>query len=304
MLTTLAELSSLLNVHGIFPEALSQVPINAIDQSAFVIDIAPSDRLIAWTVLRAQIGQTGRYPLATATWGGDGDFFSRWWYEQEKYPDLPGDVSPRTILASLGVADSVGFLAARERQISEDIPGYIDQECDRTRRRFGSDPPADHMKALAEQGVIRSYIDIERWLFQWERSTLGDAIALPPEYTGYLDWFEPAESPAVIVLLPCLESWQTLAYCHWYGALLSGTATAMQLLEQWQREYQAELVCHYGTMLQFQVGRPPSTPEQAFQLAWEQTAMAECTIIPAGISLRDHARSLLALDRWFLFERP
>ena len=70
----------------------------------------------------------------------------------------------------------------------------------------------------------------------------------------------------------------------------------MQLLKKWHEQYEAELVCHFGTMLNFIVAKPPNTSESAFELAWEQMVIAECTIILPGVSLRDHARSLLVAD--------
>lgn len=57
-------------------------------------------------------------------------------------------------------------------------------------------------------------------------------------------------------------------------------------------------------MLLLNVGRLPSTPEEAFQLACEQEAIAECTTMLPGVSLRNHTRALLSVNRWFLHERP
>lgn len=36
----------------------------------------------------------------------------------------------------------------------------------------------------------------------------------------------------------------------------------------------------------------------------EQVALAECTTLLPGVSMRDHARALLAVNRWFIHERP
>jgi len=121
--------------------------------------------------------------------------------------------------------------------------------------------------------------------------------------TSYLDWFEPAET-LTLILLPTQNSWDTLAYIHWFGACYVGTSVAMGFLKKWHQQYLAELVCHYGTMLQLNVGKLPSNPEEAFQLAWEQEAIAPCTTMLPGVSLSDHARALLSVNRWFLHERP
>jgi hypothetical protein len=102
-----------------------------------------------------------------------------------------------------------------------------------------------------------------------------------------------------LLLLPIENGWNSLAYLHWYGACTAGSSVAISFLKKWHQQYNAELVCHYGTMLQFNVGRCPISPEEAFELAWEQEALAECTTILPGISLRDHARSLLKVKQWF-----
>jgi hypothetical protein len=57
-------------------------------------------------------------------------------------------------------------------------------------------------------------------------------------------------------------------------------------------------------MFQFFVNRPPTDPQIAFDLAWQQNALAPDTFFDAEISIRDHARALLQLDRWFLHNRP
>jgi hypothetical protein len=71
----------------------------------------------------------------------------------------------------------------------------------------------------------------------------------------------------------------------------------------WQA-YGAELVAHFGTMLQFVVSRPPQTLDQAFALAVQQNAVAPCTLALPGVSLREHVRALMCVDKWFLHERP
>ncbi len=76
------------------------------------------------------------------------------------------------------------------------------------------------------------------------------------------------------------------------------------LLKYWHEKYGSELVCHYGTVLQLTTKTLPTSPDEAFQLAWEQQTIAPCTTILPGISLRDHARELLHTYRWFLHERP
>jgi Domain of unknown function (DUF4253) len=72
----------------------------------------------------------------------------------------------------------------------------------------------------------------------------------------------------------------------------------------WYRDFGAELVSIDGIILGFTVESKPSSIEQAFDLSWQQKALASDTFFDAGISIRDHARALLTLDRWFIFEGP
>jgi hypothetical protein len=76
------------------------------------------------------------------------------------------------------------------------------------------------------------------------------------------------------------------------------------LARRWNQQFGAELVAHYGTVLQFRVLRPPATLQQALRLAWEQQTVAECTTITRGVPLFEHARVLVGRDQWFLHERP
>jgi hypothetical protein len=64
---------------------------------------------------------------------------------------------------------------------------------------------------------------------------------------------------------------------------------------------------HYRTILQFVVGKSPVKPEEAFELAWEQVAIAPWMVEAEGVSLRTHAQFLIAanrINRWFLHEKP
>ena len=120
----------------------------------------------------------------------------------------------------------------------------------------------------------------------------------------YLQWYEPINQPLALLLLPVQNSWEILAYLHWYGAESLGSDKVMAMLKYWQEKYKIELVCHYGTMLQLRVKNKPKTCQEALQLAIEQETIAPCTTILPGVSLEDHACALLKTDTWFLHERP
>ncbi|MCG8350339.1 MAG: DUF4253 domain-containing protein [Chloroflexales bacterium] len=304
MITTLDELSGFLRTHRIDAEDLQKLDIDASSAHAFALEIDSAHELDVWHTFHDLVHQTHYYPLLVEDWSNDRDFFLRSCYEHEQSVGLIPDVAPDAILAAVSHADIGSYLRQQESLRSEDLAEEIDWERERTREQFGACPTTEAIVSLVERQVIRSTVDLERWLFQWERQTFGDTQALGAIDTCYLDWFDTENVTSIMLLLPVLEGWNTLAYLHWYGAFNSGTPIAIQFLKQWRRDYGAELVCHYGTMLQFLVGRSPATPEAAFHLAWEQVALAECTTILPGVSIREHARALLMMDRWFLHERP
>ncbi len=149
---------------------------------------------------------------------------------------------------------------------------------------------------LFHSAVRRS--KIQRWLLEWQAENLVDDGE--DLYDGHLKWFSPGSNVAIL-LLPTPRSWEGLAYLEFFGI---GPEFAVGLARRWAEQFGAELVAHWGTMLQFNVTRPPATLEQALRLAWEQETDAECTTITAGIPLFHHARVLVGRSRWFLHERP
>ena len=152
-------------------------------------------------------------------------------------------------------------------------------------------------------GAIASRFDLERWLFDWENRN-GGGNGVTGGDAAYLGWFEPVNQPMALLLLPTPNSWETPAYIQWYGAEALGSPTVVAALREWNARYGAELVAHFGTMLQLVTARRPATPDEAFHLAWQQEGLAPCTTLLPGVSLRHHARVLLQADKWFLHERP
>lgn len=148
---------------------------------------------------------------------------------------------------------------------------------------------------------------VENWLFNWELEHLYPEVAfVPPDLQYlYLDWYEPADIlDYTLVLLPTAKSWEALAYIHWFGAESSSSELMIALLRSRSARFEAELVVHDGLNLLFNVHQRPSTPEDAFQLAVEHEIFAGDTLHLPGISIRDHARTLLHIDRWCLLSKP
>ncbi|BFM39580.1 DUF4253 domain-containing protein [Synechocystis sp. LKSZ1] len=291
---------------SVYPQALTslrRLSIPASDHVALILEVDPPQALEVWQRLYAGVEQTQYYPVITESWGEE-DFFSRFYYQEEKSQGRLADVSPRAIIAQADGQSRESYLRERRQAETEYLETSVADALELTRRRYGQSPDPSEVTALIDQGQIQSRVDLEQWLWQWEQDAFEVSRVMAPDYLDYLDWFSSSSPLTPVLLLPTPNSWDTLAYLHWYGACTCGTSMAIRFLEHWYRQYGAELVCHYGTMLQFRVKRRPQSPTAAFQLAWEQEALAPCTTLLPGVSLRDHARALMTVDHWFLHERP
>jgi Domain of unknown function (DUF4253) len=313
MLNTSASIIALLE--GTILEGQTVIPLEIPESShcAFAIAVDDSQSLAAWHLMRSRLELTNRYPVLVVPWLSspkgweqevlENNFFSRFYYQEEPFQGDHQDTSPAAIIARVPQVNLEDFLAKPPTLYEDDLPTVVDFALAETARRFGSSPDQAELQQLIQDGAIASQRALEKWLFDWELQNSDPEQASIASDISYLDWYKP-HSPPILILLPTTDSWNALAYLHWYGAGSIGSEVASRFLQRWSQRYSAELVCHYGTMLQFQVEKPPTTPVAAFELAWEQYALAPYTLQASGISLRDHARSLLSIHRWFLHERP
>ena len=152
---------------------------------------------------------------------------------------------------------------------------------------------------ISNENIITKY-DLEKWLLDWESQNCNIDYTEISRSSFDKRWTEYKDPQ--LLLLPISHGWESLAYIHWWGADSIGTPLLMCILKKWFMEFGAELVSVDGVLLQFVVQTPPSSLEAAFELAWEQDIVTSWTT--EWLNLRDHARSLLLLDRWVLFDRP
>ncbi len=117
-------------------------------------------------------------------------------------------------------------------------------------------------------------------------------------------WFDFSGMHGALVFLPVQRSWDALAFINFYGSAALGIPEIIALGRRWEDRYGAELVSHYGTMLQCLVSRPPTRLDEATELAREQFAIAPCTFILPGDTPAQVAPRFVGGDRWFLHERP
>ena len=303
MIRTLAELQAVLQGTSLENERIYALPVDETEEEAFAIEVSPNEALDAWQFARGLVDKTGRWPIVTLSWMGKGEdglresrYFSRFEYQHGD----DGDVSPAALIARAAKTDVDALLLQRSQQALtysySNMEEWIDQELENLEDQLGQAPAREEIEALRASGVDQRG-DIERWLLRWEaeRSEAGEL------HDGYLDWFESSHEAYYLLFLPTRHSYEALAYLHFFN---SDNALAIALPRRWHERFGAELVCHYGTMLQFVVERPPEKLEDALQLAWEQEKFAECTTILPGIPLVHHARVLIGRDQWFLHERP
>lgn len=175
---------------------------------------------------------------------------------------------------------------------------HVARELGRTHARVGSAPELDALISLDDKPTASQ---LEKLLFEFEE---GRRPTVRPEDPGHLAWFEPDETIR-LVLLPATSSGQASLHLDFFGAETVEAAVALAaVLDDWQQRFGAHLVANWGTMLQFVVDRPPSTPSEAFELAQQHDWVGGSTLAGPGLTVRDHARALLGRDTWFLHHRP
>jgi hypothetical protein len=171
------------------------------------------------------------------------------------------------------------------------------------RKRFGDAPSVQQIRDLRSSGTVHNDAELERWLLDWELQRFGEA-ALLPEYVGYLDGGELSDgAPGLAILPPTAESWKAFLYMGWYG-LESAAAERAAALRMWGEAHGAALTQSFATTLHLSVKNRPRSVDAAFALALEHFHFASDTLVLPGISIRDHARALLCMDRWFFHSRP
>ena len=161
---------------------------------------------------------------------------------------------------------------------------------------MGAAPEMDELMAVARDAPAPSFA-VERFLFDWE-----DSISATTPDLRYQDWFDPSPLPVALAFLPTPRPWEVFAFVH----SLYGTDHIPLIAEakSWHDSWGAEPVALWGTMVQFVVARPPVDREQRWQIAVAHGRLAPDTLAGPGVTVREHARALGVLDRWFLHARP
>jgi Domain of unknown function (DUF4253) len=291
---------------------------------AFAIEVRPEtglSKLDVWKFFRALLDQTQRWPViagygfrASEDWEKSvfqEDFFCRQEYKdygdnREDRDFAPGEIVERANLLNLNHALKQRSEEDTSNSLNEKI---IEYELWYTQDRFGIAPTKELIPSSFAAYPQNPDLGLEKWLLDWELKNLPSNIKLVAPDLRYLNLDEieqPIKGNAVetLLLLPTPNSWETLAYLHYFGAgASSGCELMIALLKSWHERFDSELFACMGCELFFNVGQKPSTIEDAFQLAVEQSPYTDFLSL-GGVSLRDHARSLLHIDHWWTFSKP
>ena len=307
MIRTLKELQGIFGNTALKECQSAKVPVLDSGEIALALEIPPQAIEGAWRIARSQLSTTGRWPVVTTLWSGrkgtleqrleQEDLFSRFAFEAT--PNV-ADVSPRALIAASQQVDVRQFLLQmRANSESEEvIEDLLEPEVEATRAACPKAPTLRDIKqARIDGGPIRTRYQLDRWLLEWE---LSHHCPTDPAL-GRQAWYHPDN--AILLFLPTHSSWESLAYLSYFGAH-AGAEKYIALGKSWEQRFGAELLAHYGTMLQCLVRRPPQDLRIAWALSMEHDLFAPSTLALPGISLRQHAAGLVNSSHWFLHERP
>lgn len=286
-----------------------KLDIEGAPEKAYAIEVKDKEALDLWAEFRTLFEETGMWPIAYSCWGNPTSTWKEAVLDEEIFMRRPfswepgsenKDVSPNQIISRSKNCSTAEIIKNYDSIYSVDLLDNIDYELEKTENTFGSCPPLKEAHEFVEK--TKSILAYEKWLLSWELEKYPDITS--DSESGHISWFEPEGQKQLLLLIPAENSSDVLAYIHWFGAESLGSEVVISQLRDWEEKYGAELVAHYGTMLQFNVANAPKNLQEAFTLATEQVALAPCTLALPGVSIREHARCLLGIRQWFLHERP
>lgn len=249
--------------------SIIEINIPGTEKIALAMEVNLHNKIVAWQIIRNLFPHTQLYPVIVTCWLNN----RQNWEDNIIHNDL---------------------FCRSEYQYEPDYPLY----------QIYQNHGISGLITQVDQINIQDFLSTSPE-FYGNSSLLQQQVSEKPIINdSYFQWYEPINQTLALLLLPVQNCWEILAYLHWYGAISLGSSYVMAMLKYWHEQYHIELVCHYGTMLQLTVKNQPKTLKQALQLAIEQQIIAPSTTILPGISLVDHAQTLLNANSWFLHERP
>lgn len=105
--------------------------------------------------------------------------------------------------------------------------------------------------------------------------------------------------PTVLAVIAVEHHWEVPAALAWGHASGRTPAEHVALLRHWSTRYRAELVGISTDIIEMNVGRPPTTPDAALALAFDQYAY-DPSLLDGGLgTLNELAASLLGSSAWY-----
>ena len=278
-------------------------PVEALElpawgQTVLRLGLDPENVLAQWQAARALLPKSGRWPVATSAVPADRPA----WRAGVKTHVPTGACQQSDESAVAAGEEALAEMRAviAEQWPREPLAERLTYDLNATRGRCGLAPSEADVLAALPSDV--SELALNRWLLGWEEDTPHGSEPVVDD--TYLSWFTDA---GWLTFLPTPCGSESLAYLDFWGEEGVPGATTSRLvaiLELWSRRWGAELVAHWGTMLEFVVTRPPQSLEQALEVAEQHYVIAPDTLVLPGVPMRHHARALIGRDAWFLHERP
>jgi hypothetical protein len=301
MLTTAESLQSALAGGPLEGRRVLSVPVEGSDDAVFAVECGADELLAVWSDARGRVDTTGRWPVLATDWGGGGleDVLTPW---QRAHPGVTAD-SIRVDGARQASAAAITWKLSRGGALIE-RPADVSYQVRKTQEALGIEQGSPDVPDWMTRG---SWTFFDHWLFRWELEQVGTtelARRVEQAHNGPFEWFIPPE-PILLLFLPTADGFETPAYLSFYGMEgPAGSARLIALLRDWKRQFGAELVAHWDTMLQFLVDRPPADADEAWDIAWQHDVIANSFLGQSSVELRHHAAMLMREKKWFLEERP
>lgn len=236
--------------------------------AVFALSVKTEEAEAMWQWWRERLSETGRWPLLNIGWGGMG---ASW----------EARVQDAQLLSRWSYEHEAW------RQPGDDLT------------------PSGLIQAALQKNPLSVFERLREDYPLDEDLSVTDTALYGNPGTAYLDWFQPSgHELQVLLLLPTPHGWSAPAWLHWFGAERCQSEAVISVLRAWEQTHGAELVAHYGTMLQCQLPGPLTDLTTARQVAEEHELLAPCTLMLPGVSRAEHAQALLQVRRWFLHERP
>lgn len=266
------------------------------DDRVMLVKVTGREVRDAWRHARSLLDQTGRWPVTVTGWKSS----------KESIADplvRTASMSPaqrRAAAEQIDLAQAIAAMTEDEPLDADTIQAHLEA----TRRRLGDAPEAGEVAGALGDGADERALD--RWLMEWEEERSPTTTAID---AGHLAWYGPAAAvqDTFIAFLPTAVGHETFTYfAFWAEESVPGCTPErlIAVLASWEDRFGAELVNHWGTMLELVASSPPTTLDEAWELAWEQVTVAPGTTLLPGVPVRDHARTLLGRAEWHLHERP